>query len=514
LEYSFFMENKLNSASGNLHEKVEKYLKSKLVESSISSADRDALLLIKQLLASQSTLEKQNAELILSDTEFHKEREYYKDIFDNQPAGLYRIRVFPRNKWKLRSWHSSDNPPYIMEIATDRFCEILGVTRYDFENNPFIISDLVLSDDKKSFVKTNEVANKKFIPFRWEGRLLVNENIVWIRLESLPRLLDNGDILWTGILYDMTERKMTEEALNKTRLQLEDVLEGANVGTLEWNIQTGKIKFNKIWARNLGYSSTEIKIGLILYGKNGWKAITHPDDIPYAEEMLQRHFCGELPYYNVEVRMRHKKGHWVWVRQEGKVKIFTEEGKPLLMYGIHIDISKRKQMEEELRDNEKKYLVLNEQLQLLNAQINKELELNQKSMTAATLKLIQNAKRDAITIQRLQYIENHTSAEGKKEVNALISDYKRSSYNSNWEEFEILFEKVHSSFYEKLNTSYPTLTANERKMCAFLRLNMSNKDIANITFQSDEALKKARLRLRQKLQIYRDTNLSTFMQAV
>jgi len=162
----------------------------------------------------------------------------------------------------------------------------------------------------------------------------------------------------------------------------------------------------------------------------------------------------------------------------------------------------------------KEYLLLNEQLKLSNDQINKELELNQKSMTAATLKLIQNAERDAITIQRLQQIEKHTNVEGQKDISALVSDYKRSSYNSNWEEFEILFEKVHSSFYEQINTLYPTLTANERKMCAFLKLNMSNKDIANITFQSDEALKKARLRLRQKLQIDRETNLSTFLQVV
>ena len=160
------------------------------------------------------------------------------------------------------------------------------------------------------------------------------------------------------------------------------------------------------------------------------------------------------------------------------------------------------------------YLELNEQLKLSNAQINKELELNQKAMTAATLKIIQNAERDAVTIQRLLQIENYTDGDGKKDLNALVFDYKRSSYNTNWDEFEILFEKVHGSFYEKINTSFPTLTSNERKLCAFLKLNMSNKDIANITFQSDEALKKSRLRLRQKLQIDRETNLSTFMQAV
>jgi DNA-binding CsgD family transcriptional regulator len=77
-----------------------------------------------------------------------------------------------------------------------------------------------------------------------------------------------------------------------------------------------------------------------------------------------------------------------------------------------------------------------------------------------------------------------------------------------------LFGKVHRSFYEKLNEQYPNLTANERKICAFLKLNMSNKDIANITFQSDDALKKARLRLRQKLGIDRETNLAVFLQNI
>ena len=146
--------------------------------------------------------------------------------------------------------------------------------------------------------------------------------------------------------------------------------------------------------------------------------------------------------------------------------------------------------------------------------INQELEQNQKSLTAASLKLIQNSERDAGTVRKLESLLESTTPEGKKIVLALMSDFKRISRSSNWNEFEILFQKVHKSFYEKLNENFPDLTANERKLCAFLKLNMSSKDIANITFQSEEALKKARMRLRQKLGIDRDTNLAIYLQNI
>ena len=70
--------------------------------------------------------------------------------------------------------------------------------------------------------------------------------------------------------------------------------------------------------------------------------------------------------------------------------------------------------------------------------INSELDSNQKSVTAATLKLLQNSERDAQTIERLTGIEENTNPAGKQMISSLISDYKRISYNSNWDEFEAL----------------------------------------------------------------------------
>lgn len=175
------------------------------------------------------------------------------------------------------------------------------------------------------------------------------------------------------------------------------------------------------------------------------------------------------------------------------------------------DITDRKLADQAKRElEEEKKRILEQEIE----RINKELEQNQKSLTAASLKLIQNSERDAETVRRLEEILESVTPEGKKIVLSLITNFKRISVNSNWNEFELLFQKVHKSFYDKLNENFPDLTGNERKLCAFLKLNMSSKDIANITFQSEEALKKARQRLRQKLGIDRDTNLVIFLQNI
>jgi len=143
-----------------------------------------------------------------------------------------------------------------------------------------------------------------------------------------------------------------------------------------------------------------------------------------------------------------------------------------------------------------------------------DLDSDQKMVISSMRKFLENSERDAHTIEQLVEIEKNTNSEGKQKINTLISDFKRISYSSNWVEFEILFEKSHSSFYEKLCIRFPMLSNKERKLCALLRLNLNSKEIALFTFQSDEALKKARLRLRQKFAISREVNLTTFLQNI
>lgn len=147
--------------------------------------------------------------------------------------------------------------------------------------------------------------------------------------------------------------------------------------------------------------------------------------------------------------------------------------------------------------------------------VNQELNSSQKAVATATLKLVQSAEYEARSVNVLKNIKKNTIEEEEQcAIRSLIAESKFKSSNSNWDEFEILFEKIHPSFYDILNERFPKLTPNERKLCIFLKLNMSSNHISQITLQSDEALKKARLRLRKKLDIDRDTNLTTFIQSL
>ncbi len=101
--------------------------------------------------------------------------------------------------------------------------------------------------------------------------------------------------------------------------------------------------------------------------------------------------------------------------------------------------------------------------------------------------------------------------ENRKVVEDVIRDLEASSKGDFWKEFELRFQEVHSDFYHKLNELFPNLTPNELKLCAFLRLNMSTKDIAAITFLSINSINIARHRLRKKLNIDQDENLIVFL---
>ncbi|MEW6677146.1 MAG: ATP-binding protein [Pseudomonadota bacterium] len=136
----------------------------------------------------------------------------------------------------------------------------------------------------------------------------------------------------------------SRDTLQEERSRLQNVIEGTHVGTWEWNVQTGEVRFSERWAEIVGYTLAELEPLSI----ETWTRLVHPDDLQRSQANLARHFTGEQPFYACESRMRHKAGHWVWVLDRGSVASRTPDGKPLWMAGTHLDISARKEAEAEL----------------------------------------------------------------------------------------------------------------------------------------------------------------------
>lgn len=148
-----------------------------------------------------------------------------------------------------------------------------------------------------------------------------------------------------GVNWDITRRKQAEEALKEQRWRLASIIRGTNVGTWEWNVQTGETVFNERWANIIGYTLDE----LMPVSIETWMRYAHPEDLEKSGALLEQHFNGELEYYECETRMKHRNGHWIWVLDRGKVATWTDDGKPLLMAGTHKDITEQKEAEERIR---------------------------------------------------------------------------------------------------------------------------------------------------------------------
>lgn len=146
--------------------------------------------------------------------------------------------------------------------------------------------------------------------------------------------------------YAALERSRCELVHNSARLaderqRLESILAGTRAGTWEWNVQTGETIYNARWAEMLGYRLDE----LAPLSLESWRRFVHPDDLAASDAAVLRHLRGETPYYEHELRMRHRAGHWIHVQDRGALRTHGADGAPEWMFGTHIDVTDRHRAE-------------------------------------------------------------------------------------------------------------------------------------------------------------------------
>jgi diguanylate cyclase (GGDEF)-like protein/PAS domain S-box-containing protein len=117
-----------------------------------------------------------------------------------------------------------------------------------------------------------------------------------------------------------------------------------NLGQWTWYYDKNLVNFNDKKVTQIGYDP-------LVVGKVGFEFFTnrlHPDDYDRVMDNMRKHLAGVTPVYEVEYRIQHKDGHYLWYYDRGRVVDRTPEGKPVFLEGIVFDITKSKAIEAQL----------------------------------------------------------------------------------------------------------------------------------------------------------------------
>ncbi len=301
-----------------------------------------------------------------------------RDITDRKQAEHAASIQAMRNQVLLQTGsdgiHVLDEDGNVVE-ASDAFCRMLGYKKEDLLRMNVADWEIQWSSDELRAKIRQLIRSPEVFETRHRSK---DGRIRDVEISARGVNLD-GHLYLYASARDITERKQTEETLRCERQRLADIIEGTRVGTWEWMVQTGETTFNERWADIVGYTLDELQPVSI----QTWLNLVHPDDAKVSEELIRRHFAGEIDHYDCECRMKHKDGSWIWVHDRGKVVDWADDGTPLRMTGTHSDITHRKRAEEELRESEERFRKILHSLQvgivLVDAQNHRIIDANPKA---------------------------------------------------------------------------------------------------------------------------------------
>jgi tetratricopeptide (TPR) repeat protein len=143
------------------------------------------------------------------------------------------------------------------------------------------------------------------------------------------------------------------------------------------------------------------------------------------------------------------------------------------------------------------------------------LERLNRELASQALNMVRINERKVSLIQTLKQNLPGIKKENQQILQQVIAGFENDQNEAAWKEFELRFKEVHREFYDKLMVINPNLTLNEKRLCAFLRLDMTSKEISAITGQSIRAIEQARIRLRKQLGLTnQQVSLSSFLSSL
>ncbi|GAB3869867.1 hypothetical protein GCM10028824_17620 [Hymenobacter segetis] len=251
----------------------------------------------------------------------------FRDLAENVPGVLYE-------------WRKKNDGTFYFDYVSPKVQELFGIAPQELSR----MTDFIHPEELEGFLQSLDDATRNRAPWVYEGRIVVpGQPIRWLRGSSIVTSFGPDWVTYSGILLDVTPLKLAESALRDSNLRLGLAMEGFGDGGWELNLRTHKISFSSEYKAMLGYQEDDFPNDY-----ENWLTHVHPDDLEQVQKIVRNYVLAGGKMATAEYRMRCHDGNYKWVLSRAAITVWDAAGQPLMLSGLHSDISAQKDAEEAL----------------------------------------------------------------------------------------------------------------------------------------------------------------------
>ena len=250
-------------------------------------------------------------------------------IATNAPGAIYQYIL--RNDGSHNFIYMSDRAQDIFELDT-------ATIQQDADT----VFSMIYSEDITPLQQSIAISAKTLKSWSWEGRFVTpSGRMKWLQGIAQPERQPNGDILWDGLILDISDRKRAEELLQESEEKYRNLVENANDIIYILSLDGVFTYVSPNWTEILGHDVEDVV-------NQSFVPFVHPDDVSRCMAFLHHMIETGMKQSGVEYRVRHKNGEWRWHTSNAAPQR-DRQGNIISCLGIAHDITDRKQAEELLQ---------------------------------------------------------------------------------------------------------------------------------------------------------------------
>ena len=312
------LERELQLKSESLQATVEELETS---NEELQSSNEELIASNEELQSTNEELQSVNEELYTVNNEHLRKIDELTELntdFDNLLKNTYIGNLYLDNNLLIRK----------INTVASRLTNILPVDM----GRP--ISHLSLNMLYNGFIKDVNEVNKTLRPI--EKEIIEERTGKWYLMRILPYLTSENKTDGIIILFiDISSLKTSQNTVHQLSDRLNYALHSGEMSWWEWDVKNNVVITGSGKYTMLGYTEEEIGDGF-----DWWTSLIHPDDYEASMDAMRSHLEGKAELYYIEYRIKHKNGNYLWYRDKGKIIRRSDDGKPELLTGVVMNITK------------------------------------------------------------------------------------------------------------------------------------------------------------------------------